>query len=128
MSCQAPLEIFAGESQVWVLTVMHADTGARRSLTGATIQFQVKVAEGDPDPPLIDKATGSGVTTLDQTVGSATEGQAEIALLPADTDTPNVPVPGTYRYDVVVIFSGGDRKRVIPPSDLLIKAVVNALP
>jgi hypothetical protein len=53
-------------------------------LTGKTLRFAAKLSFTDPDPPLIDKATGNGITHLDQGV-AATKGRAILKLVAADT-------------------------------------------
>lgn len=122
-ACAIPYSLFQGATKVITLTVLQAD-GDPQNLTGITgIEYQVKPAAGDADTELIlSKSVGSGITILDQTVGSDTEGQAEITLVSSDTS----PVtPGKYEYDIVVILADGSRHYVVPPSPWFLHAVVN---
>jgi hypothetical protein len=114
--------VLKGESRTFRLTVTQRSDGTRVDLTGTTLEFQVKVKVGDGDPPLIAKAIGTGVTLLNQTM-AATKGQADIALSPSDTATL---AAGVYAYDVVLVLLGGERHYVVPPSEFVVRAVVNA--
>lgn len=129
MAAEQNVSMFLGESLVLVLKVINQDTGAGEDLTAyQAIEFQVKAADGNADPPLLSKALTGGITLRAQS--GDTLGQAEIAILTADTTTnPNWPdAPGnvgSFRYDVVGIQTGGDRDVIIPPSDWVVKQVVN---
>lgn len=103
------------------MTVIRKSDRSRVDLTGATIEFQVKASERSADPPLIAKDNSVGVTILDQT-DPVTKGQADIELDPEDTSGLE---PGPYRYDVVVVLPSGERHVVVPPSDFVLKPVVN---
>ena len=120
-TAQTPLDILKGESRTFRTTIRDS-TGALVDLSTATaIEFQVKDADGDSDPPLISKSIGSGITL----VGGGTGGQFDIALDPSDTSSsPDLAIK-TFRYDVVVVLSTGARHYVIPPSDFTVVAVVN---
>jgi hypothetical protein len=114
-----PLRLIAGESKRWIFTVVDLD-GRRSDLSSASaIEFQVKKADGDPDPALVAKALGTGITLLDQT-SAATRGQFQVDLGSSDTAL----AAGTYRYDVVVVVSGR-RHFVVEPSDFKVIAAVN---
>jgi hypothetical protein len=69
------LTIYKGIAWQRTLTVTRKDTGARRDLTGATIEFRLKRKTTDDDPPLVWLTVGSGITLLAQsgdTLGQAT--------------------------------------------------------
>lgn len=130
MAIEQPLALFLGESAVFLLTVTDRDTGQRLDLTTYTaLEFQVKAADGDPDPALLSKNLVSGITLRPQS--GTTLGQAEVAILTVDTTTnPDWPASpgnvGVFRYDLVGIDAGGDRDILVPPSDLTVKQVVNS--
>lgn len=113
------LIVYKGQSRSLRFTVT-TDTGVRESLTGATIEFQVKAKDGDADPPLIAKAISSGVLLLDQS-NAKTKGQFDVELAPGDTSALAAAI---YRYDAVVVL-GGKRHYVVPPSDFDLREVVN---
>lgn len=81
------LSIPRGDARLFVVTVTSA--GAPLDLTGKTLRWEAARDVGQP--PLITKATGTGIThDPDQT---ANPGRATIELLPADTaDLPNARV------------------------------------
>jgi len=118
------LEIWAGESRTWTLTVWAA--GELADLTNAVIEFAVKVREGSTGAPLIlMTSTGDGITILDQSVPSGTRGQARINLVPVDTSGPAAPVAGvTYRHETVITFPSGERKYLVR-GDFVLRRVVN---
>ena len=120
MSCvNQQKTVFKGEYKLLVLTVTD-DEQDPVDLTAATaLEFQVKTAVGAADPPLIGKAIGTGVTLRPQ--AGITLGQAEIEIQTSDT---SALAPGTYYYDVVLVLAG-KRYFVVPPSEFIIKGVIN---
>lgn len=120
MSVEEHLTVYKGEQRKWRFTVTNADDGTRQDLTGATIEFQVKIKDGDPDPPSISKSVGSGIVLLNQS-DPATKGQFELTLLPADTSSLQAKV---YRYDLITVI-GGVRSFLRYPSNFTLKPVVN---
>lgn len=115
-----PIKGIRGAYRVFRTTVTDVDTGARKDITGATVEFQVRTAAGVADPPLISKAVGAGITILDQ-ANAATKGQADIVLAAADT---SALAAGTYSYDLVIIV-GGERRVLVPPSPFVLKEAGN---
>lgn len=115
-----PQTLFQGQSKTWILVVVKGD-GTPFDLTGSTVELQVKKRDGAPDPPLIflDNAGNGGITLLTQS--GATEGRANVKMVPTDSTG----LSGPHRLDVVVIDPSGDRHFVVPPSNFMIKAVVN---
>jgi len=111
--------VYKGESKTLLLTISDSD-GVRLDITGFTIEFQVKLKDGDADPPLISKSVGSGITILTQSGG--TLGQATVKIDSADTTGLTAQ---KHRYDVIVIDLVGDRQVVVPPSNFWVKEVVN---
>lgn len=115
------LTVKVGESKTWLLTV--TTDGARQSLTGLTIAFEVNRTEGSTDVPLISRAVGSGITLRDQDV-EATKGQAEITLAPADTEGV---FAGEHRFSVKVAWPSGKVKYPVRGTFIL-ENVVNGRP
>lgn len=113
-----PINVYRGDQVTFRLTVTD-DEDERVNITGATIELQVKTAKGDADPPTITKAVGGGITLLDQTADSDTEGQADAVLLSANTDI----TPG-LRYLSVVVVLGGVRQTLVD-REFVILDVVN---
>lgn len=110
-----------GESKTWLLTV--TTDGARQSLTGLTIEFEVRTDEAAPDPPLIARAVGTGITLRDQGV-EATKGQAELALDPAQTESV---FAGEHRYSVRLRWPSGKVKYPLR-GRFILENVVNGRP
>lgn len=114
-----PMRVFKGDSVNYVLTVTD-ENDARKDLTAATaIELQVKAALDGPEPPLIIRELGNGVTIRNQAV-EATKGQADIVIASASTTLTS----GLYWLDVVVLF-GTARHHVFGPIEFTIAAVVN---
>jgi len=113
-----PVSPYQGDTLDLVLIVTD-DAGAPVILTGATIEVQVKTVVGAPDPPMIAKAIGSGVTLLDQS-DPATQGRAAVAFSSSDTSV----TPTAYAIDVVVALNG-KRQHVIAPRAFNVLPVVN---
>lgn len=98
-------------------------TGDVVNLAGFEVEFEVKTADDEPDPPLVARQVGNGVTILDQTPGSDTEGVVEVQLDPIHTRDLD---PDTYRYDVVWIEADLDRFHFPgTPEDFVVLGVVN---
>lgn len=113
---EGPITVYQGDTANFLLTVTD-DAGQPFDLTAATsIEVRVKKTAGAPDPALIAKDLGNGVTLLNQ---STSKGQASIALGTADTGIP------ADRYSIAIaVAAPGLRQHVIPPRDFIIAAVV----
>jgi len=117
------------ETRVLAVTFTKQSDGSRLNLdTEVTaIEFQVKVAEGDADPPLIAKSLSGGI--VKRTQSGATLGIADITI--GSTDTTSSPWPaapaniGAFRYDVVVVLTSGARHYAVAPTDFVVSAAVN---
>lgn len=120
ITIEGPLLIIRGDDIVYRLTVTD-DQDARVNLTGASIDFQIRITPGASGSPPIAKSVGSGITLLDQT-SSTTKGQADIAIDSADTLAAGVPA-GLYWLDVLVTASG-KRHHAIEPQELAIADTV----
>ncbi len=114
-----PREIFKGEDKTYRLTIFDADLDPV-DISGFLVEFEVKVNTGDEDPAVIEKSVGSGITILAQS--GLTLGQAVIEIDPSDTSGITALI---YKYDVVTIDTTGERHVVIPPSNFVVKEVVN---
>lgn len=129
MAClESPVRILVGESLRLLITVEDGDTDDLFDLSVFfDIELEVKAADGDNDPALLAKSIGNGVMVLPQTGG--TLGQAEIAIMTADTSTAPWPVApgniGVFRYDVVGVDAAGERTILVPPSDFIVSPGVN---
>jgi hypothetical protein len=110
--------IHRGDDASFTLTVLDA-AGAPTNITGDTLELEVKTAAGAPDPALIRKTVGDGITLLAQSGG--TLGQATVAIAGTETDL----TPGTYWLDVVHVRAGV-RTHIIGPRAFQIASVVNA--
>lgn len=73
-----------GKAKTFRVTVTDQNQNQRVDLGGKTLRFTAKAFRSDPDPALVTKTTGTGITHLDQTV-AATKGQADILILGSDT-------------------------------------------
>lgn len=111
---------YRGETREMVFS--YVEDGYATSLTTATaVEYQVKAAPGDADPPLISLGLGSGVTL--RTQSGATLGQVDIVVPSADTDAL---APGVYYEEVVVVFPGTPPRRKVPVQrKIIMSGVVN---
>ena len=129
MAVEQPHTIYLGESAIFLLTVEDADSGERLDLSTYTdLQWEVKAAEGDADPPFLAKALGAGITLRLQS--GTTLGQAELAIETSDTTTnpdwPSAPGNvGVFRYDLIGVTAAGNRDVLVAPSDFTVQPVVN---
>jgi hypothetical protein len=114
-----PLDGFRGIDRVLRLTVKKVEDASPQDLTGATIELQIKTTAGAADPALLSKSVGAGITLLSQS--GATLGQAEISITAAETQAL---LARTYKYDVIAVI-GGKRRVLVPPSDFVLKELVN---
>lgn len=119
------LEVFRGESRVISLSIYDPDTGALVDLTTGkwqvvTLEWQVKVAVGDPDPPLLAKSLGAGIVI---TAGAVVN---QVAVTVPAVDTAAL-AAGTYSHDAVATFTSGARVYLVEPSGLAMLGVVNQL-
>lgn len=116
-----PVSVFQGDTlDFFVIVTDDAQpVGNPVSLTGATIEVQVKTAVGAPDPPMITKTIGSGITLLDQT-DPTTKGYALCSFSSLDTSV----TPTSYAIDAVVVLNG-KRQHVVAPRTFNVLSVVN---
>lgn len=119
MGVRDKIEMYEGETKTIRVTVRDKLTNVLIDLSGETIEFQVKDADGQGDPPRISKSVGSGITIPVQTGDDL--GAADILIDSADTVGLAC---GTYRYDVVIVISGV-RSVIVTPSDFVVYDVVN---
>lgn len=111
---------YKGATYEYTLTVTR--DGQLLDLSSVTdLEVQVKARPGDPDPPLVSLALGSGVTLLDQTTN---RGQASV-VLPYDALLSLA--AGYYYVDAWAVFPGTPevRKPVIKPEPRDIRDAVN---
>ena len=81
---------------------------AVQPITGDDLEFQVKKAIDDSDPPIISKSvSGTGMTITD-----GPNGEFTVDFLTADTSSLD---PGEYRYSIVWLPSTGGRVVIVPP-------------
>lgn len=114
-----PILLLRGDDATYRLTVTDEDD-ERINITGATIEFVLKASLGAPDPALISKSVGDGITILAQGDSDDTKGQADIVLVPADSSGIT---PGLYYLDIVVTI-GGVRTHVVTGREFTIGAVI----
>jgi len=122
---QLYLQMLRGESRVITVGVLDPDTGLPVDLTTGkwqvvTLEWQVKLNRGDPDPALVGKSLGAGIVI---TAGAVTP-QVAITVLPADNAGLAANV---YSHDLVATFTSGARVYLIEPSGLAMRGVVNQL-
>lgn len=127
MQTPAPLNLtlYHGETRVIPLELVDPDTGLPANLTSGkwlvtSIEYQIKAAIEGPDPPLLGKAIGAGITVA---VGAVLP-QIKIFIDPADT--PSIAI-GRYVHDCVATFASGARLLLIKPRGMQIRGVVNQL-
>lgn len=79
---------FLGEDKVIDLTIFQQDGVTPLDVSGMTLEWSLKKKDKDPDPPIIGKATGSGITIVGvYNVNPATNTQrVRISFASADTD------------------------------------------
>lgn len=123
MGCPQPYKIHQGEAKTSTFTVYKTD-GSVLNLLAASIELQVKPAPGDDDTTLlISKVSPVGITILDQTVGSDTEGQFQVTFYSADTVSIG---GGVYFYDVVLVQAPDyPRSYIVGSAPFTIVTVVN---
>lgn len=121
MSQPIPLSVYRGESKTYRFTVVDVDTGDRVNLTGATIDFTIKAADG-AGAALLAKAIGSGITLRDQT-DPAQRGQFDVVLPYANTQAL---AAAKYRYDCAVREVSGFRFYASPAADFYVIEAVNS--
>lgn len=85
---------------------VHTDTGAPVDLTLAKIWFTVKVRTSDPDTMAVfmKRNTAAGGSDAEVKVTDATNGKAEIYIVPDDTADVD---PAIYVFDVQVMLANG---------------------
>ncbi len=120
-----PKSVVQGETKTFLLTFTNKDlvTGSnpegRVNLTGATVRFCVNKLPSSPSA-IIDKTSDipAEILILDQAVGSPTEGQARVFLVPTDTSSQAV---GRFFYDAWAILPADERHATLlaSPFDLL---------
>lgn len=110
---------YRGQTVRKVLTV--STDGEARSLADATaVELQVKSALGGADPAPIALAIGSGITLRDQ---DDQPGVADVVITSAQTQALT---PGVWWFDVVVVWPApAERAYVVPPTKVIVAAVVN---
>lgn len=120
--------LFKGEDKSYLIVVID-ENKERVDLTGFTIEFEVKVAVGDTDPPVIAKSTATtGITIAANQALPADGGNRGEAQLDIDPGDSNAIAARIYKYDLVIIDSASERHVVIPPSDFDVREVVNIAP
>lgn len=111
--------IIRGDTCVIGVTV-YDEAGALLDLTTYTAEFAIKLLVGDPDPPLILLAIGTGITLLDQVTA---KGQMRIVIEKEDTE--DIPA-GTCWCDLH-ITTGVLRHQVIENTSVNVITPVNRL-
>lgn len=87
-------EMFAGDSKVLQVLVLD-EAGLPADITGATVRWQL--AQKLAGPPLISKATGSGITVVD-----GPGGRFDVLLDPPDTEG----LLGCYYHEAEAVNTG----------------------
>jgi hypothetical protein len=114
------VQVIRGTSLTLNLTVVDASSNPV-NLTGCSIYMTVKSSLSDITN-LFQKSTQNGSQI---TITAPTAGQAQIYLLPSDTQTLDI---RDYYFDVWVVLVSGARYAVIPPSTFTVQAGVTFLP
>ncbi len=110
---------YRGQTVRKVLSV--STDGEARTLADATsVELEVKSALGGPDPAPIALGIGTGITLRDQ---DDEPGVADVVITSAQIQTLT---PGVWWFDVVVVWpSPAERAYVVPPTKVIVAAVVN---
>jgi len=87
----------------YTIKFQYRRNGENRTLVGATVRFTMKSTEFD------DNMTDATALVLKNITDGDENGQADIAILPADTKSIT---PRTYFYDIKVQESGGEIYKV----------------
>lgn len=103
------IEIVRGATATYRMTFTDS-AGAAYDLTGATIYWAFKKREKDP-AAIISK--DSGTVTEIEVIGAATDGIADLKIVPSDTEDLE---PGRYRHDLWIQTAAGDKLPVVKPS------------
>lgn len=122
----------AGAARQWTVTCydleldeLGSEVGRTRTdLTGATVYFALKPADGGATVVAKTSADAAQIQLLDQ-AQAATKGQAVIKLLQADTDALT---PGKYHFDVWVKLADGRVDAIIDQSPFFISPQVADVP
>jgi hypothetical protein len=131
MSCTWDKEVVQGTDRHYRLTFTSPDEvdpetnpEGRVDLTGATVYYRWKRYQNDPNPAEIAKSSGDPAEILILTQSGDTLGQADVFLVPSDTDTLTSGI--NHYWDAWVELSDGTRHAAIPPSKAyLIDAVTD---
>lgn len=98
-----PLKVGKGRSKSWLATCTDPVLGLLDlSANGRSLRFRARYNETDPDPPVLLKATGSGIVHDPDQV--AHKGQATVTFVPADTSG----VTATRLWYELDMLEGGD--------------------
>jgi hypothetical protein len=130
MSCTWDKEVVQGTNRHYRLTFtspeeVDEDTNpeGRVDLTGATVYYRWKLNQNDPNPAEISKSSDVPTEVLLLTQSGDTLGQADVFLVPSDTDSLT---PGFHYWDAWVELSDGTRHAAIPPTKVyLIDAITD---
>jgi hypothetical protein len=114
------MEIKVGTAKEYEIYV--EDDSGPVDLTGRTLRFAAKHSFTDPDPPLIDKSTGNGITHLDQ-VAAETKGRAILKLVAADTSSLDPDRTSVLHYQIRLVI--GTDPYVVEAGKLACQPVVD---
>lgn len=92
-----PLPVTPGDSNDYAVVVLDSD-GLPYTLAGATITFTVRRSWDEPDPPVVVKSIGGGITV---------DGPGAASLLLDPVDTAGWPEDARYVWDLQVRTAGG---------------------
>lgn len=96
------LRVGKGRSKAWSVLVEDSTGAVDLSSGGRTLRFRARYHDTDPDPAVLLKTTGSGITHAPDQV--AAKGKATLALVPADTQA----LTADRLYYELDLLEGGD--------------------
>jgi len=105
--------IARGDTDFLEIEVVDEEAEAPVDITGTVIYFTVKKSSSESDQEaLIYKEISEHTDPIN--------GKSRLDTLSTDT---NLPI-GRYLYDLVIVFTSGDRKHLIPLSNFIITSTV----
>lgn len=131
MSCEFDKKVVQGTNRHYRLTFTSPDLvdpetnpEGRVNLTGSTVYYRWKLKQNDPNPAEISKSSGDPAEILILTQSGDTLGQADVFLVPSDTDS--LPSGVNHYWDAWVELSDGTRHAAIQPAKVyLIDAITD---
>ncbi len=112
--------VMQGTNQQYRFTF--TDASGRVDLTASTVYYRWKQNQNDPNPPEISKDSGTPTEIEILAQAGDTLGQADVFLLPADTESLT---PGVHYWDIWAVLADTTRHAKLPDEVFLVDAVTD---